>query len=86
MSFVSGLPAATVDPEHNRFACAGFSGIVDIENVSDMPVFDVRDVALNSLSGLSRRFLSEHTEQNDYCAGEERAVAAHRSPERLNGC
>jgi hypothetical protein len=30
------------------------------------------------LSGLSRGFLSEHTEQNDYCAGEERAVAAHR--------
>jgi hypothetical protein len=54
-----------VDPEHDRFAGAGFGGMVDVEDVPGMPVFDVRYVASDHLSGCG---LSEQSEGR---AGEE---------------
>jgi hypothetical protein len=68
VGFVAGLPAAAVDPEHDRFAGAGFGGMVDVEDVPGMPVFDVREVASNSLGCVGRGCLSEH---GDCCASEE---------------
>jgi hypothetical protein len=68
VGFVAGLPAAAVDPEHDRFTGAGFGGMVDVEDVPGMPVFDVRDVASNSLGCVGRGCLSEKSEGG---AGEE---------------
>lgn len=49
MGFISGLPAAAMDPEHYGFAGPGLARMVDVEDVSGMTVFDIRYVASNRL-------------------------------------
>ncbi len=49
VGFVAGLPSTSVDPEDDRLIGIGFCGVVDIENVSGVALFDVRDVALDGL-------------------------------------
>jgi hypothetical protein len=38
-----------VDPENDGFTGSRFSGVVDVEHVSGVALFDVRDVALDGL-------------------------------------
>lgn len=50
IGFVAGLPSTAMNPKNDGFAGVGFSGVVNVEHVSGVAVFDVGDIALDRLS------------------------------------